>query len=134
MWRDMERICADAGLVFHKPSNFPRGSILAARVAAAHAGATWIGPFVRAVYTANFAEDRNIGEAAVIADILAGLGQDAEGVIATAQSPDGKAALRAHTDEAQARGLFGAPSLLVGDELFWGHDRLDQAIAWAARG
>jgi 2-hydroxychromene-2-carboxylate isomerase len=42
-----------------------------------------------------------------------------------------KAALRAATAEAVERGLFGAPSFTVGDELFWGQDRLDDALAWA---
>lgn len=134
MWRDMERICADQGLPFHKPTSFPRGSLLAARVAARHADAAWVGTFIRAVYTANFAQDRDIGDDAVITAILAEIGQDPETVLAETLTPDGKAILRANTETAVTRGLFGAPSMTVGDELFWGHDRLDHAIAWAQRG
>ena len=134
MWRDMERLCADASLAFRKPSAFPRGSILAARIVAAHAHAPWTGDFVRAVYAANFADDRDIGDAAVIGAILSAMGQDAAAVMAAAATPEAKTALREATEEAQARGIFGAPSFTVGDELFWGHDRMDHAIAWAARG
>ena len=131
MWRDLERICADAGLAYRKPSSFPRGSLLGARIAARFGEAEWIGTFIRAVYTANFAEDRDIADDQVIADILRHVGQDADQIIADTLTPDSKAILRDTTEAAQAKGLFGAPSMIVGDELFWGHDRLQQAIAWA---
>lgn len=134
MWRDVERLCADAGLEYRKPSAFPRGSVLAARIVQAHADTPWVGAFVRAVYAANFADDRDIADAAVIGEILGAMGLDAAAVIDTAQAPEAKAALRGATEEAQARGIFGAPSFTVGGELFWGHDRMDHAIAWAARG
>ncbi len=134
MWRDLERICAAQGLPLRRPSAFPRGSLLAARICAAFDDAAWIGGFIRAVYGANFAEDRDIGQPEVIANLLAGLGQDAEAVTAAAQDPGTKAKLRAQTERAVALGIFGAPSMVVGDELFWGNDRLDTSIAWARRG
>jgi uncharacterized protein (DUF924 family)/2-hydroxychromene-2-carboxylate isomerase len=129
MWRDLERLCAEGGLPFRRPSRFPRNGLLAARVACANADAAWLPPFVRAVYRANFAEDREIAEPAVIGEILAALGQDGAAVIAAAQSPDSKERLRAQTDEAIRRGVYGAPSFTVGDELFWGNDRLEAALA-----
>ncbi|MEM8576931.1 MAG: 2-hydroxychromene-2-carboxylate isomerase [Pseudomonadota bacterium] len=128
MWDDMARCCAAQGLAWQQPSVFPRGSLLAARIAAGHADAPWIGGFIRAVYTANFAEDRDIGDDAVIAAILAELGQDAEAVAARALTPEVKAALRAQTEAAQARGVFGAPTFTVGEDLFWGNDRLEMAL------
>ena len=134
MWRDMERICADAGLPFRKPTSFPRGSLLAARIAARHADAAWIGTFIRAVYHANFADDLDIGDDQVVHQILNQIGQDPDVILADTLTPDGKAILRSATEEAQTRGVFGAPSMSVGDELFWGHDRLNQAISWAVRG
>ena len=134
MWRDVERLCAEASLDFAKPSSFPRGSIHAARIVAAHSGEPWVPAFVRAVYAANFADDRDIADAAVIGAILGAMGLDADAILAAAGTPEAKAGLRAATEEAQARGIFGAPSFTVGDELFWGHDRMAQAIAWAARG
>jgi 2-hydroxychromene-2-carboxylate isomerase len=83
---------------------------------------------------ANFADDREIGDEALIADILAGLGADVDvdAVIAAAKSDACKAALRARTAEAQARGIFGAPTFFVGDEMFWGNDRLEDALGGRA--
>ncbi|MEW6297751.1 MAG: 2-hydroxychromene-2-carboxylate isomerase [Thermodesulfobacteriota bacterium] len=130
MWRDMERLCEKYGLPFRKPTQFPRSGLLAARVACAHAEAAWCPAFVRAVYHANFAEDRDIADPQTIAGILAALRQDGEALLAQAQLPETKDRLRRQTEEAAARGIFGAPSFGVGDELFWGNDRLEDAIAW----
>jgi 2-hydroxychromene-2-carboxylate isomerase len=58
---------------------------------------------------------------------------DPVAVFAAANTPENKAKLKAQTDEAIARDIFGAPSFMIGDELFWGGDRLDDAIAWAKR-
>lgn len=129
MWRDLERICDREGLPLRRPSRFPRNGLLAARVATL--GEPWIADFVRGVYHANFAEDREISDPAVVGDILASLDADAGAVLARARSDDNKQRLRAATEEASSRGIFGAPSFTVGDELFWGNDRLEDAIAWA---
>ena len=133
MWRDMERLCADLDLPLHRPSRFPRGSLPAARLVARFASASWAPAFVRGVYLANFAEDRDIGDPAVLASVLESVGQSAD-LLDEASSDQAKAALRANTDEAIALGLFGAPSFTVGDELFWGNDRLESALRFATRG
>jgi 2-hydroxychromene-2-carboxylate isomerase len=131
MWRDIERICERYGLAWRRPTQFPRNGLLAARVATAARGEAWLPDFVRAVYRANFAEDRDIARPEVLREIL---GTRAEEWLACAGEQKVKDALRASTDEAARRGIFGAPSFFVGDELFWGDDRLDQALAWAKRG
>jgi 2-hydroxychromene-2-carboxylate isomerase len=131
MWRDLERLALRYGQPFRKPSGFPRDSLLAARVALVGVGEGWVGPFSRAVVSANFAEDRDIGQQAVIADILARQGLDAEAVIGRALSEGNKQALRSQTEHAAELGLFGAPSFRVGEELFWGNDRLEDALDWA---
>jgi 2-hydroxychromene-2-carboxylate isomerase len=133
MWRDLERICAREGLAFRRPSRFPRNSLLAARVALIAADEGWCGAFTRAVYRANFAEDRDIAAPEVIGGILAALDRPAMHVLARAGSPEIKQRLRAQNEAAVARGIFGAPSFTVADELFWGNDRLDEAVAWAQR-
>lgn len=133
MWRDLERLCARRGLSLRHPSQFPRGSVLATRVALIASGEPWLPAFVRAVYHANFAEDRNIGDRAVIAELLDRLGLPPDAWLSHAESPLAKDGLRAQTEEAQRRGLFGAPSFCVGDELFWGGDRLEHAFEWARR-
>jgi hypothetical protein len=89
--------------------------------------------FVRAVYHANFADDRDIADAAVLAEILATVGQHADAVLAAARSPEIKAQLRAQSEEAVRRGLCGAPSFTVGEEVFWANDRLEAALAWQRR-
>ncbi|WP_287369727.1 DsbA family protein, partial [Thauera sp.] len=94
-------------------------------------GEGWVAPFSRAVMNANFAEDRDIGQREVIADILAAQGLDAEAVIGRALADANRLALRCQTERAAELGLFGAPSFRVGDELFWGNDRLEDALDWA---
>ena len=131
MWRDMERVCARYGLPWRRPSQFPRNGLLAARVACRFAEEPWLPAFVRAVFHANFAEDREIAEPAVIDDILAALDLPARAILEEAQSDDGKRRLRDQTDAARRLGLFGAPSFVVDGELFWGHDRIVEALDWA---
>jgi 2-hydroxychromene-2-carboxylate isomerase len=133
MWRDMERLARRHGLPFRRPERFPQNGLAAARIATAHAEAPWLADFVCGVFRAEFAEDRDIAHTATVADVLGGLGVDAEAALAAANTPATKEALRATTDQARAVGIFGAPSFTVGDELFWGQDRLDDALAWADR-
>jgi 2-hydroxychromene-2-carboxylate isomerase len=131
VWRDMERQCEKFGLRWERPSVFPRNALLAARVALLGEGSAWLDEFCEQVMLANFAEDREIGDEQVIAGILAGLGVDSAAIIAAARSDSCKAALRARTEEAQAKGIFGAPMFFVDGEMFWGNDRLEDACAWA---
>ena len=104
MWRDMERMCAK-----FEP---------------------WLPDFVRAAFRANFAEDREIGEAAEIRSILEELGQPGAKFVEQALTPENKQRLREHTQRAIERGIFGAPSFVVDGELFWGNDRLEDALTW----
>jgi 2-hydroxychromene-2-carboxylate isomerase len=133
MWRDMERICEELGLPWRKPSAFPRNGLLAARVICAHAEQSWVPDFVRAIYRANFVDDTEISSPAVVERCLTELGQDATAILAAAQTQDAKDKLKAQTAAAMERGIFGAPSFVVGNELFWGNDRLEAALAWALR-
>jgi 2-hydroxychromene-2-carboxylate isomerase len=68
-----------------------------------------------------------------MAAILDGMGLDAPSVIAAAQSSENKLRLRECTAQAKARGVFGAPTFFVGDEMFWGNDRLEDALAAACQ-
>ena len=133
MWRDLERLCEKYRLPWTRPSAFPRNSILALRVALLGADAAWGPRFVVATYEANFAHDQNIGDPAVLGDILRGLGQDASALLERATEPANKERLKRQTDEAVRAGIFGAPDFLVGGELFFGHDRMDDALAWWTR-
>jgi 2-hydroxychromene-2-carboxylate isomerase len=132
MWRDMERLCDAYGLPLKRPSQFPRNGLLAARVATAGGDAPWLPAYVRSVYRANFADDRDISDPMVVGELVRGAGGEGCVMLKAAETPEVKATLRARTDGALERGLFGAPTFLARGELFWGNDRLDDAIAWAA--
>lgn len=130
MWRDLERLCQAEGIALRRPSQFPRNSLLAARVACRYSDAPWLPDFVRAVYGANFAHDLDISDPAVIGHCITALGQDAAEILAQAQSAESKAKLRAQGEEAARLGIFGAPFFMAGGEPFWGNDRLEQAVLW----
>ena len=132
MWHDLERTCRALGIPFQRPSQFPRNGLLAARVACRFDEEAWLPDFVRAVYRANFVEDADIADASVVCRCIADAGAQPEEVLAQAQLPESKAKLRAQTDEAVRLGIFGAPMVAVGEELFWGNDRLEDALGWAA--
>ncbi len=131
MWRDMERLCAKHAIPFRKPSRFPRNGLLAARVALAAEDEPWIGRFVRAVYLGNFAEDADIADPKRVRGWLESAGcPKPDSLLERAGSGEIKDRLRARTDDAIARGIFGAPTFVVGDEIFWGNDRMEDALAW----
>jgi 2-hydroxychromene-2-carboxylate isomerase len=132
MWRDLERLCADLNMPFRRPDAFPQNSLLAARVALAALDHSWGEAFCVALVRAHFGDGRRIDDAGAIGEVLAGLQIDPQPVLAAARSEANKARLRAQTEEAQQRGLFGAPSFTTADgELFWGNDRLEAALRWA---
>lgn len=131
MWRDLERVCARDGIPFRRPSQFPRNGLLAARIATAARGEGWLPAFVRRVYGANFAEDLAIDRPDVLAGLLNEIDVDAEPWLARAGEAATKEALRAATADAAALGVFGAPTFVARGELFWGNDRLEDALAWA---
>ena len=134
MWRDLARLAEGYGLPFQMPSRFPRSALLAARVALLGTHETWMGDFSRAVMRANFAEDLDIAEPKVIRAILDGLGLPADALLEAAGSEDNKRALKRQTAKAGELGLFGAPSFITADgELFWGNDRLEDALAWTVK-
>lgn len=134
MWRDMERLCEGYGLPFRKPSVFPRNGLLAARICCAGRDEAWLPGFVEAVYAANFARDRDISDPAFLAGVLGALSVDGERWVSEAGAPATKQRLRDQTERAVELGIFGAPSFAVDGEIFWGNDRLGDAIAWARLG
>ncbi|MBA2126194.1 disulfide bond formation protein DsbA [Hyphomicrobium methylovorum] len=134
MVRDIERVAAARGLEFQMPPVFPANGLKAARLAIAASHWDGTADFSRAVYGAAFGRGLDIGNDDVLRGCLAAAQLPVESVWAESLGDDVKGALRSNTEDAQARGIFGAPSFTTDDnELFWGDDRLDQAIAWAAR-
>lgn len=132
MWQDIARECRKYGLPWTRPSSFPRLGVLPLRVAIQGAGTPWMEAFCQQVMQLNFVHDQDINRPDPLAAILTGLGLPAAELLARAGSDEIKARLRDQTAEARARGVFGAPTFFVGDEMFWGNDRLDDALACAA--
>jgi len=131
MWRDMERQCAKHGIPFRRPSQFPRNGLLAARVALAAESEPWIARFVRAVYLGNFSEDADISDPKFVRGRLEAAGcEKPDSLLERSGSDEIKQRLRARTEDAIALGIFGAPTFVVGREIFWGDDRLEDALAW----
>ena len=128
MWRDMERQTEKFGLPFQRPSEFPRNGLLAARIALLGSEQSWGPAFVKAVYARNFAQNLPIDDAAALLPVLQQLQLDADAILEQAQSATNKQRLKEQTERAQALGIFGAPSFVVGNELFWGNDRLEDAL------
>jgi len=131
MVREMERLAAEHGVPFRMPAVFPQNSLQAARLALAGAEAGWIVPFTKAVYLAEFRDGADISDRTVLEGVLRGLKLDPAPVFARIATADIKERLKEQTDLAQESGIFGAPSFIVGDELFWGNDRLEQALELA---
>jgi len=134
MWRDLERRTEARGLpAITRPDPFPQNGLLAARIATIGAGFPWGPVFTRAVYDAEFAQGLQICDPALLAKLLGELGEPGNAIVQRAQTDQSvKAAVRRATEEAQALGIFGAPSFTTDDgELFWGDDRLEDAIKWA---
>ncbi len=132
MWRDLERTCCRLGLAFRRPDPFPQNGLLVARVALALPDDGARAQFSRAVYRAEFGEGTAIGDEPVVAGLLASEGFHVAAVLEPAAAPETKQALRRSTEQAKAHGIFGAPTLRTADgEIFWGHDRLDEAVEWA---
>ena len=132
MLRDIERIAEARGLKFRLPDPFPQNSLLAARLATVGLEEGWGPQFIREMFRLEFAEHKNIAGRPTLATALAAAGAEQMQAFARAESSEIKAKLRANTEEAQARGIFGAPSFTTGSgELFWGDDRLEQALSWS---
>ncbi len=132
MWRDLERRAAEHGLPYRRPDRYPPDDVLtSARVALLGSREGWCDTFTESVFEQHWTRGRPIGSEANLREAIESIGRSPDDVLTQARAADVKAALRAQTEEAQRRGLFGSPSFVVADELFWGDDRLEQALDWA---
>lgn len=132
MWRDLERRAAEHGIPYVRPSKYPPDEVLtSARLALVGSREGWCPAFVESAFRLHWTEGRLIGTPDNIQAALQAAGQDPDVALGKARDPQIKEALKLQTEEALHRGLFGSPSFVAGQELFWGDDRLGQAIAWA---
>jgi len=122
---ELRRWVAHLGVPFAGNPHFPINTLLLMRAAVAAQRAGVFEPFHRVVYPAFWVDGENLGEPEVVGRVVEKAGIDARALLEAAGSADAKAELRATTEEAVARGAFGAPTFFVEDEMFFGNDRLD---------
>jgi 2-hydroxychromene-2-carboxylate isomerase len=122
MGQDLERWARQYGVPYRWSSHFPANTIKAMRLILVDESRAR--EVTLAAFAAMWADDRNLADAAVLRDVAVAGGLDATRALAAIEEPAIKDKLRANTDEAVARGAFGAPTMFVGEQLFWGNDRL----------
>lgn len=124
---DMRRQAQMAGVPLQMPAGHPFRTVEALRCLLA-VGAPFM-PLAHHFYRAYWAEGRDLGQRETVVAVLRAAGHDPEAVLARANSEEIKDELRRRTDEAVARGIFGVPACFVGEDLYWGQDRLDMVEA-----
>jgi 2-hydroxychromene-2-carboxylate isomerase len=134
MWRDIARRAEGYGLSPMLPAPYPlAGLVLANQVALVGAREGWGPGYVREAYRLWFEEGKPAGEDPNLSESLEAIGVDSGRVLEAARSDEIARALQAETDEAMALDVFGSPTFVVAGEVFWGDDRLDDALHWADR-
>lgn len=127
MLRDLARFAKRYGVPLNFSPYFPINTLSLMRMAI---GVQQRRPqdfqaFVSAIYRAMWVDAANVGDAAVVREVIAKAGLDADAILTLAQDEEIKALLKQETEKAVQLGLFGLPAMIVGGELFWGQDRLD---------
>lgn len=135
MWRDIERRAALYRLKARVPAPYPLAEWdRANRVAVLGAAEGWVADYARATYRRWFEDGLEPGSEPNLSACLREIGQDPALVVARAETAEIGDAYEAATAEARALDIFGSPSFVVNGEVFWGDDRLDDAIAWHRNG
>jgi 2-hydroxychromene-2-carboxylate isomerase len=144
LWRDHARYAELTGLPFKRPSRFPikTSSALRAVLAAGHTSEPDDGGASReraqravsqAIMRAYWERDEDISDEGVLASIASSAGFDGARLMEVAAAQSAREELVGLTESAVARGVFGAPTVFVGTEMFWGKDRLDFVERWLKR-
>jgi 2-hydroxychromene-2-carboxylate isomerase len=135
MWRDIERRSEMYGVHVKVPAPYPaKNSVMANRVALVGVQEGWGEQFVRAAYQRWFQLGQETGSEPNLSDSLREIGQDPQRVLDQATSMETNRLLETETSTARELGIFGSPTFSVGRELFWGDDRLEDAISFVQYG
>lgn len=134
--RDFDRSARFYAIPFKFPAKFPLATHSAAR------GYYWLQgqdpgkarEFARAIFRAYWIDGQDVSSLGVVQEIAAGLGIDRDALAEAVAAPELKDRLKSETDGAIAKGMFGAPYIIVDGEPFWGADRLPQLEKWLATG
>jgi len=122
---DLGRFAKNFGVTLNFNPYFPINTLTMMRMAAGLVGDARFPLLVDTLFDAMWKGRKNMGDPAVVAAALEKAGLDPAEMLSLAESQPAKDALKANTESAVARGVFGAPTFFVGDEMFFGQDRLD---------
>jgi 2-hydroxychromene-2-carboxylate isomerase len=132
MWRDVERRAMRFNVPFDGIPPYPVGKTeIANHVATLASVEGWCPQFTQAAYKKWFLEKKDPGEFEVLEALIASIGQDPERVLKAAQAQECLDTYDRRTCRARELGVFGSPTFVHGTEVFWGDDRLEDAIQWA---
>lgn len=135
MWEDLQRRADMYRIPINLPVPYPsKNSARANRIALIGMREGWGRDFVLQSYREWFQNGLEPGSDVNLASSLKAPGRDRDRVVALAEGNEGQTWLRQETDKARALGIFGAPTFVVGQKLFWGDDRLEDAISWVHTG
>jgi 2-hydroxychromene-2-carboxylate isomerase len=135
MWRDIERRADRYGVPIVVPVPYPLEHLaLANQVALVGTREGWGADYVVETYRRWFQDGQPSGSEPNLSESLKCVGQDPDRVIALARSDEIEMALQKNTETAKDLGVFGAPTFVVDGEMFWGDDRLEDAVSWARIG
>jgi 2-hydroxychromene-2-carboxylate isomerase len=128
MWRDVERRARRYNLAYDRPLVYPPNTLLTARIGLLASREGWCAPFTQTTFRLHWTEGKTIGTAANLNECLGSLRKDLDATLRAAESDEIKAALRTQVERAKTLGIFGSPSFIADGDLFWGDDRLEDAI------
>lgn len=123
---EFKRFVQAHGIAFQMNPHFPINSLLLMRGAVAAQHLDCLAPYVETIMTAMWVDGANTADPETVRAVLNKAGLDSAALLAKAEDPEIKAELVANTENAAARGAFGVPTFFVGDEMFWGKERLRQ--------
>jgi 2-hydroxychromene-2-carboxylate isomerase len=124
MFKNNLRKAALLGVPLNAPAFHPFNPLLALRATTAARDADECDAFITRLFEAVWVRAEHVSEPAVVERAANDVGLDGAAIVAAASTPEVKAALRAQTDDAIARGVFGVPMMEANGELFWGYDDL----------
>lgn len=135
MWRDIKRRVAMYGLTASLPAPYPlEEGALANQIALLGRQEGWVQEYTVETYRLWFVDGHPAGSEPNVSESLRRIGQDPVRVHEKAQSSEIVDALAAETVTARDMGVFGSPTFVVKEEVFWGDDRLDDAVSWCRHG
>ena len=132
MWRDLERRAKLLNVPYRRPEVYPFNSVSIGRIALIASQEGWCREFTEAAFKLHWTEGLLMTSDETVALAIKSAGHDVSRVQSKAAAPEHKESFKHQANLALQRGIFGSPSFVVGRELFWGDDRLEDAIAYAA--